>query len=358
MTRGKELYKTLTFRPFQYNCQSIRSCIIEILILLIPQVAMLFLTKSFDAVFVLTSAIAASVASEFTAFKIRKTSSSLNFLASVLQGALIGLLLPEKYSLIGVFLIVFMTLLILRYSYGNFSDNWINPVALTIAVAYILGQSKFPTFMVTAESLMNKNPSLALILDGSFPINKIDLQITGFLNSTIFKLLKISIPEGYVSLLWDTHSSIPAFRFNFITIVSSIVLFSTGTISCLIPGIFITVYSICALVLVPLFAGGPVFHGDIILALSTSGILFSTLFVLQWYGTTPISTLGKIFYAVFAGIACFLINGAGTSPIGSAFTILTANVFSTFIQYFEEIGSSKRLRKILVPKITAFKEEK
>ena len=141
--------------------------------------------------------------------------------------------------------------------------------------------------------------------------------------------------KRYVSLFWDSHSTIPAFRFNLLTIVSSIVLLSTEVLSPIIPAVFMAVYASLVKIFAPVFYDGFLFSGDIILALLSSGTLFCAFFLLPWHGTTPYTNRGKWCYAFIAGILAFFILGAGLSPSGFAFAILIVNVLSLFIQNVE-----------------------
>ena len=67
-------------------------------------------------------------------------------------------------------------------------------------------------------------------------------------------------------------------------------------------------------------------QGDIILALLTSGTLFSTLFILQWYGTTPINLSGKIIYGIGCGLVTSIIRFFGTYNEGVSFAIILMNL--------------------------------
>ena len=84
------------------------------------------------------------------------------------------------------------------------------------------------------------------------------------------------------------------------------------------------------------FFGGTFNQGDIILAFLTSGTLFCSVFIIQWYGTVPIFLSGKIILGILAGIIAFLVTGAGTSPIGMVYTVLITNFTNIFIRAFQE----------------------
>ena len=183
-----------------------------------------------------------------------------------------------------------------------------------------------------------------------------DRSVTAFLNANLFKFVGIRIPEGYVTLFWDSGAIIPAFRFNFITIVSSLFFFAFDMMDILIPAIYVLVYSLMVkFAPVSLFIGSKL-YGDIFLALLTSGVLFSTLYILQWYGTVPLSFAGKIVYAVVAGVSSFLIIGYGTSSIGYVFMVVCMNLVSLLIGAVEQHGVNKNYRNNLIPRIQNYRE--
>jgi len=191
-----------------------------------------------------------------------------------------------------------------------------------------------------------KNPSLNLI-DGALLKNGVDEKLTLFLNDSIFSLFGVSIPNGYVSLFWDNHAAIPAFRFAFWTLAASLFLFSFDFINIEIPAVFLFVY--CALVrfVSPIFTGGGPREGDLLLALLSSGILFASVFLLYWPGTTPFSMAGKALYGAFGGVFAFIFCGTGTSPFGAVATVLFMNIISPALQAFETKSLRKRLSSLL-----------
>ena len=181
------------------------------------------------------------------------------------------------------------------------------------------------------------NIALLLIQNGTFPLNSFDVTVTNFLNRRLFSLFGVSIPEGYFSLLWDSHVSIPAFRFNLLTIISSIILLGTDVLNPIIPGVFIFTYGILVKVAAPFFYDG-------------------TIFLLQWHGTTPFTNRGKWLYGFFAGVLAFFILGIGLSPAGFAFIILITNILSLFIQSVENHFLKDFTSSVLLQQVKAVKE--
>ena len=351
----KNKYMTVSLRPHIYLAPSVHTKMQVFLLVLIPQVLMLILTQSWSALYVMLSALAASCAVVgidcFFAHK-----RAFDWMTAVVRALIIGLLIPANYPPLSVFLITLGVLLVTTYVLGGFAHSWVNPAALTVALCWLLSTDLFPAFTLQVEDLQAKNIALSLIQNGTFPTLSGDARVTAFLNKTVFSVFGVSIPEGYVSLLWDSHSLIPAFRFNLLTLISSIFLISFDIIDALIPAVHLFVY--CALVrlFAPLLYGGTLGQGDILFALLTSGTLFCTVFLLQWYGTTPITVTGKAVCGVLSGVAAFLIIGVGYSGAGSVFTLLVINVITPVIMIVETAAEKHYLHAELLPRVQAFKD--
>lgn len=348
---------TVTKRPFKYLVPSLHTKALVIFVFLLPQLVMLALSGSWSALIVILAAAAASVSSDCIRFIIQKKDITLfNIMYALIRGLLTGFFIPSSYPVPAVFVIVFFSVFLCGLFLDGFSDSWINPVAIAVSVCWILGMHIFPSWQISSELLLSRNPSLALIHNGAIPVLDIDPSITSFLNRTVFSLFGVSIPEGYVSLFWDTQSLIPAFRFNLITLVTSIFFIAFDVIKPMIPAVFTVVYGLLVYIAGPLFFGGRLFQGDIILAFFTSGVIFLTLFLIQWPGTIPFTVSGKFVYAVTAGILAFMIIGAGTSPSGAVFTVLSVNVVSIIIQAVEQYAEKKQTISVLAERVKSLKE--
>ena len=336
----------ISVKPFVYRIPSISSVSIKLLVLLGIQVLMLILTKSYNAFFVTLVSLTGALIAAAINYYISKE-PVYNIMSIAIQGLVIGLLLPETYPLTMTFVISFATILVSRLIVFKGINSWINIPALSIIIAWYIGNTFFPQFALNSELLSMRNSSVYLIQNGYFPIYSFDSPITAFLNKNIFSLANVTIPEGFVSMIWDSHSIIPAFRFNLITIVSSIIIFSDNSFSLIIPSVFLGVYVLLVRLFVPYLYGGTLNQGDMILALFTSGILFSSVFLMQWYGTIPVSVSGKVFLGIVNGLLAFFIVGCGTSPVGIAYTIILSNIICMMVRIIEEKKNDLSTGKVI-----------
>ena len=351
----KNKFEAVNLHPFSYLSPSVHTKVYVMLAMLLPQIFMLFWTKSWSSLWIILSASAASfaVTGIDTFFKKNRV---FDWLSAFARGIIIGFLIPSTYPPVSVFFVAFCVLLVTRYFLGGFMHSWVNPAALTVAVCWLLSTHLFPAFSLQVTDLQGKNAALMLIQNGNIPLIPLDARITAFFNNTFFSFFGVSIPEGYVSLLWDSHSVIPAFRFNVLTLAASIVFISFDIFSALIPAIYLVVYCFLVRFLAPVFYGGMMGQGDMLLALFTSGTLFCTLFLLQWYGTTPVTATGKVCYGFLAGVVAFFVVGVGDSGAGSVFTVLVINVISPIIHGVEMASEQHYLHAVLLPRVQSFKD--
>lgn len=345
----KLILKPAVISPYIYQIPSLSSISIKMLVLLLLQVVMLFITKSYDSVFVfLVALLGALFAAVINYFTIKEPVYSS--LTIFIQGSMIGLLLPQNYPLIAVFSISFLSLFISRCIIYQSINNWINVTAVAIIIAWVIGRNFFPPFSITSDLISLRNPSVYLIQNGTFPVYEFDSSITSFLNNVIFNHFSVTVPDGFMSILWDSKSIIPAFRFNFLIIISSVVLFCDNSYSGIIPSIFLIVYAVLVRVFAPVLFGGSINQGDILLAIFSGGTLFCAVFMIQWFGTIPVTVSGKVCLGIFSGIVAFLIMGCGTSPVGMVYTVLICNIFNMMIRVIEEkqnkLGAMKVVEKL------------
>ena len=350
---------TVSLKPYIYEKPSISAVSLKILIFLCLQIIMLFISKSYNAVIVIACSTIGSFLASLIHYLYNRKNKFL-LLTNLIQGIIIGMLLPESYPPLTVLFISLITLLIFKYIFEDSENFWINIISVSVLVAYFIGKKYFPDFLFTADLFGTKNPSVAMINNGVFPIYDFDASVTGYLNTMLLSKFKVTLPQGMVSMLWDTHSIIPAFRFNLLTIIASIVLFADNSFSLLIPTLFVTVYALLVRLFFPVLTGGEFNTGDITLAILTSGTLFVSVFMIQWFGTHPMTIVGKLIYSLFAGILAFFVVGCGTSPIGMIYVVIICNILNLLIRNIEENRMAKLMNKMssaaAVPVTEAVKE--
>lgn len=328
-------YSYVSVSPFSYLTPSVTNMSVTILAVLSPQVLMLFLTKSFSSLIVIVLCIVSSVCAELLCNILRRKFTLFD-LTAVVQGLCIGFFTPSTYPLIPLCILVFLSLIIIKYVFGGSSHSWANPIAYSVIILYFLGTSFFPSMPFDKDMIETGSSIQVLLQNNQLPLFTFDQKLSAWLNTYIFSHIGAEIPQGYLSLMWDTRSVIPAFRFGFLTLFGSLFLFSFRMLRHSIPFSFVITYGLLIRLFLLTPINGSIGQGDILLALFSGGSLFIAFFLLDWYGTTPLSKIGKIFYGIVSGIVAFLILGCGSTSIGAMFTVLSVNIISPCIQIIEE----------------------
>ncbi len=303
-------------------------------ITLIPQLLLLALEQNFIALAGVALTVLGSVCAELC-IAIPNKKNTFGDGTAIIAGILIGLLLPSTLNLILFFSVSFSGMLIARVLFGGPGSYWMNPVATAVCIAYISQSIAFPPFLISADGVATIGDAFgALRLDHFTQITN-DQTVTGTMNSLLLHFFGIKLPEGYITLFWSSPSVIPAFRYNLVTLVSSIFLISMSIIDWIVPLCFLLTYSLCIwfFSLLPFDAGFS--GGDILFALLTSGILFISFYVLPEFTTTPRTQGGKAVSGIIAGLTAFLLCGLGGSPVGGVFTVMLVNTINTLIEFIE-----------------------
>lgn len=346
----------LFLRPYVYSHTSYSTKLNVILSLLGAQIILLALDKSFGNLLPIlccaTASVIATILNEKVLskyltdnpFLINSTTEHWNsYKVALTQGVLVGFLTPQSYPLVSAFVITFFTCLIFKHLFGTFARTLVNPVAFAVLAMYLCNKLSFGNLFVTSLSIKSGFPSVALVNSNAFTLCPLDEEVTAFLNTAIFSKLGTVVPSSVISLLWDTHSPIPAARYNLLNIVSLVALCSNDNGRLLITAIFLPTYAILVRFITPLFflTAGPLnkdalVFGDIFLALNSSGVLFCTAFLLCTTGSFPIKKKLRILYSFVAAFVTYFIVGVGTSPIGMCVVIVIMNFVVIFLRHTEQ----------------------
>ena len=335
---------SLMTAPFVYTRLPVLGMNIAVLSLLGIQILILAITADFYALLNITAAVMGVLCVENLLRYLASSKLSLS-LEMVISGLLIGFFMPTGIGFVFVFILSAFSVFIVKTVFGGTGRNWLNPVAFAVCAAYISRPEAFPPLISDFSLLREKGSIFALMEANGLLKLKTDFAVTSALNSLLLHGVGVTLPEGYISLFLNSTSSIPAFRYNIITLMSSIILFSIRVADYILPAFFLTTYAI----LVWTFGMVPVsniyFTGDILSAVLTGGVLFAAFFVMTEPASSPKTKYGKAMSGFFTGLFAFFICAHGASPAGIFFAIILSNVISPLIEKLEiKIQAKKRSR--------------
>lgn len=330
--------------PFVSNHPDVSRISLVVLAAIVPIVWMLVSSADYRALANLALALAGVVASTL----LPGASAGLKSLKGctpLVTGAVAGLLLPTTISPIYAFAVPFVVFLVARTAFGGYGSYWANPAMATVCVAYLCQPDAFPPFLVSADGIRTAGDAFSALKLDQFAQLPQDQAVTGALNLHVLGRLGIRLPDGYVTLFWNSPSVIPAFRYNVIIIAASIVLIALECVDTLVPAVFIATYAVAVRLFSLIPFGARFAEGDVLFALLTGGVLFTAFFVLPDTSTTPRTRVGKVASGFISGSLAFLICGPGGTPVGCAFTVVAANCVNLVIELAERraLFQSRRL---------------
>lgn len=318
--------------PYIYTGMNTRHTAFLSLFLLLLQVAAMGLMHDFTGIFLLLCTGAAAVSASLL---IGYIGNNVSFdIHALLTGLLIGFFLPTSSGFIFSFFIAFMGYFLSWGIFGGKGTSWVNPVMLAVCIAAICKPDCFVQ-PVTLDAIIAEGSVFTVLEHSGAARLPTDQYITSLFNSTFLHGVGVTLPEGYISLFLLYPSSIPAFRYNLLTLVSSIILLSAKSIHKTLPFTFLAVYGV-SVYLFP-FAVQPAAYGrgDILSAILTSGALFSAFFVMNDNGSIPRSWEGRFISGGLTGIVAFCLSGPGAIPAGIPFAVLFVDCINPLIERAE-----------------------
>ena len=325
--------------PYVYTGMNARQTAILVLSLLSLQLIAMGIMHDFVSIFLVISAgAAATLASFLIGYMQGKGSFDIYALVT---GLLIGFFLPVSGGFVFSFLIAFMSYFFSWGVFGGKGSSWINPVMLAACIAAVCKPDCFVQ-PVSFDRIISGG-SVFAALDGSGLLQTpADQYITSMFNSTFLHGVDVTLPEGYISLFLHYPSAVPAFRYNLLTLCSSIVLLSVKTIHKTLPFTFLIVYGLLVYLFPSAGQASAYGKGDILSAILTSGALFSAFFVMNDSGSIPRSWEGRFITGILTGIFAFCIAGPGAIPAGIPFAVLFVDCLTPLIEWLEAYFYKRR----------------
>lgn len=333
---------SLTAAPFVYTRLPVFGMNIVVISLLSIQILILAITADFYALLNIIIAVMGVVFVENLLRYLASSKLSLS-LEMILSGLLIGFFMPTGIGFIFVFILSAFSVFIVKAVFGGTGHNWVNMVAFAVCTAYISRPEAFSPLISDFSILSEKGNFFAVMEANGLIKLKTDFTVTSALNSLLLHGVGVTLPEGYISLFLNSTSSIPAFRYNIVTLMSSIILFSIRAADYILPAFFLTTYALLVWILGMVPVSNVYFLGDILSAVLTGGVLFTAFFVMTEPASSPKTKYGKAMIGFFTGVFAFFICAHGASPAGIFFAVILGNVISPLIEKLEvKIQAKKR----------------
>ena len=276
----------------------------DVLIALLPAVVASVLVFGTRALLLEAVCVASSVLFEYLFRRLLKRSNTITDLSAAVTGLLLAFNLPAGFPIWMAILGCFVAIVIVKQLFGGIGCNFANPAItgrIFLLIAFAGQMTTWPTansYISGIDAVSGATP-LALIKEGSIEaLPAVKNLLFGIRGGCLGETCAIALLIGFVYLVLRR------------------------VITPTIPVVYVATIALMSLIL----------GYDPIYMILTGGVLLGGIFMLTDYATSPATELGKVVFAVGAGIITMLIrNSSGGYPEGVSFAILLMNILCPYI---------------------------
>ena len=295
---------TLSSAPHLHGKASIaRDMYLVIGALLLPSAGAVYFFGLY-ALLMLAVGVLSCVLTEWIAKKMRRQAFHMDG-SAIVTGLLFVLVLPPRTPLWIVVVGSIFCIAIAKEAFGGLGNNIFNPALagrafVSVSFAGALGRWIAPTTSWLADAVTTATP-----LGEGFT--------TAMTKPELYRALFLGNVGGSVG---ETSA--------LLILIGGAILLAFGIIKWHVPVFYVATVFLLSWIM----GQDPIFH---ILA---GGLMLGAFFMATDYVTSPLTTRGKIIFAVGAGILVVLIRVLGNMPEGVAYSILVMNAFTPLIDRY------------------------
>lgn len=303
-----------------------------VLLLLAVQIAAMGFMKDVRGISILVCTVAGVLTASLL---IGITKKKYTFdIQAVVTGVFIGFFFPNDSGFLFSFIIAFISYSLSEGIFGGKNGIWIHPVMLAVGIASVSQPHLFVN-SITQAHLHEAGGGFNAFSAQGFSRIAADRSITALLNTSFLHKAGVTLPEGYLTMLINFPSKIPAFRYNILTLASSLLLLSLQTIQKTLVFTFLGAYAVLVY-LFPFAQGMQGFaQGDILYAWLTGGVLFSAFFIITNTSTLPRSNGGRFVSGLSTAFFAFFTVHPAASQAALPFAVMSANCLTPLIEQAE-----------------------
>jgi len=302
---------TVSAAPHIHSGASTNRIMLDVLIALLPATAASVIIFGLKSLIVIAACVLTAVVGEALFNIVCKKKQTIGDFSAVVTGLLLALNLSTNVPAWQCVVGTLFAIICVKCVFGGLGCNFANP-AITGRV-----------FMLVAFSAVagGANPTIVELTTSATPLEQLGKGETLELLDLFLGLHGGAIGETCILAL----------------IIGFVYLLVRKVITWHTPVVFIAT----------VFALYLAFTGDVMMALSqilAGGLFIGAIFMATDYVTTPITTRGRVVFALGCGVITFIIRYFCAYPEGVSFSILIMNILTPFIEKWtakEPLGGVK-----------------
>ena len=302
---------TVSAAPHIHSGASTNRIMLDVIIALLPATAASVIIFGLKSLIVIAACVITALVGEALFNIVTKRKQTIGDLSAVVTGLLLALNLSTNVPAWQCVIGTLFAIICVKCLFGGLGCNFANP-AITGRV-----------FMLVAFSAVagGANPTIVDLTTSATPLEQLGKGETLELMDLFLGLHGGAIGETCILAL----------------IIGFVYLLVRKVITWHTPVVFIATVFVLYLA----------FTGDVMMALSqilAGGLFIGAIFMATDYVTTPITTRGRVVFALGCGVITFIIRYFCAYPEGVSFSILIMNILTPFIEKWtakEPLGGVK-----------------
>lgn len=275
---------------------------LHVLIALLPAVVAGTIIFGLRALLLVVFCATFAVLSEYIFNLITKRPQTIYDLSAVVTGVLLGLNLPPALPIYMAAIGSAVAIIVVKQFFGGIGQNFANP-AITARIVLMLS---FGGYMSTwAAPFWYKTGTIDAVTTAT-PL-AMDSGLPSYLD------MFLGIRGGCIG-----ETCIAAL------LLGGLYLIAVRVINPLVPAAFIGTVALCT------FVSG----GDVLMEIMSGGLFLGAFFMATDYVTTPITTAGRVIFAIGCGLITVVIRNFANIPEGVSFSILIMNILTPLIDRY------------------------
>ena len=302
---------TVSAAPHIHSGASTNRIMLDVIIALLPATAASVIIFGLKSLIVIAACVITALVGEALFNIVTKRKQTIGVLSAVVTGLLLALNLSTNVPAWQCVVGTLFAIICVKCLFGGLGCNFANP-AITGRV-----------FMLVAFSAVagGANPTIVELTTSATPLEQLGKGETLELMDLFLGLHGGAIGETCILAL----------------IIGFVYLLVRKVITWHTPVVFIATVFVLYLA----------FTGDVMMAVSqilAGGLFIGAIFMATDYVTTPITTRGRVVFALGCGVITFIIRYFCAYPEGVSFSILIMNILTPFIEKWtakEPLGGVK-----------------
>lgn len=300
--------------PHIRSNESTQRIMLDVIIALVPALVAAIWIFGWIVPIIVVATVASCVISEYVTRKILKRDNTIGDLSAAVTGILLAFNLPATHDAIWMGILGgAIAIVVVKQLFGGLGQNFVNP-ALTARIVLMVS---FPTKMTTwpaplawltdgIDAATTATP-LAMVADGSDTLPSVGNMLIGLRGGCLGETCAIALIIGGIYLVIRK-------------VISPVIpLCYIGT-----AGIFMAILDLCGV------KGMDI--SMLPVQLLSGGLMIGAIFMATDYVTSPLTTKGKVIFAVGCGLLTVIIRYFASLPEGVSYSIILMNLLVPHIE--------------------------